>query len=239
LNIPWSKWVLLAITPSGILDTMSLPDLDLGHIIAAALPILVVLYLMIGRNWGGSRAGPVGWIATIVISWLVFGSNVQLLLVAFGRALLLAFFVLYIIWMAILLFHVVNEAGAISVIGQGLPGLTQDRPGQALILGWVFGSFLQGASGFGVPAAVVAPLLVGLGFSTNSAVVIALVGHAWAVTYGSLGSSFFSLMAATGAAGTTFAGSSAILLGVAYFVAAPCFGSREVLVPSEEAGNLY
>ena len=59
-------------------------------------------------------------------------------------------FVLYIIWMALLLYHVVNEAGAIAVIGRALPGLAEDRPAQALLLGWVFGSFLQGASGFGV-----------------------------------------------------------------------------------------
>jgi len=110
---------------------------------------------------------------------------------------------------------VVNEAGAIQVIGRELPGLAADPPAQALLLGWVFGSFLQGASGFGVPAAVVAPLLFGLGFAANSAVVIALVGHAWAVTFGSLGSSFFSLMAATGVAGDLLEEPSAALLGVA------------------------
>ena len=36
----------------------------------------------------------------------------------------------------------------------------QDKPAQALLLAWIFGSFLQGATGFGVPAAVVAPLIV-------------------------------------------------------------------------------
>jgi lactate permease len=136
-------------------------------------------------------------------------------MVAFGRSLLLALFVLYIIWMALLLYHVVNEAGAIRVIGRELPGLAFDRSAQALLLGWVFGSFLQGASGFGVPAAVVAPLLYGLGFAANSAVVIALVGHAWAVTFGSLGSSFFSLMAATGVAGDLLEEPAAAFLGVA------------------------
>ena len=167
---------------SAILRRMSLPPLNVAYTLAAGLPLLVVLYLMIGRNWGGSKAGPVGWLTAILVSVVVFGASVQLLFVAFGRALLLALFVLYIIWMALLLYHVVNEAGAIKEIGQGLPGLAKDRPAQALLLGWVFSSFLQGASGFGVPAAVVAPLLVGLGFVANSAVVIALVGHAWAVT---------------------------------------------------------
>jgi lactate permease len=117
--------------------------------------------------------------------------------------------------MALLLYNVVNEAGAIDIIGRELPGLAKDKASQALLLGWVFGSFLQGASGFGVPAAVVAPLLVGLGFAPNPAVVIALVGHAWAVTFGSLGSSFFSLIAATGQPGSSLAGPSAFLLGLA------------------------
>jgi lactate permease len=194
---------------------MSLPPLTLPYMLAALLPLLVVLYLMIGRSWGGSKAGPAGWLTAMVVAVLVFGSGARLLVVAFGRSLLLALFVLYIIWMALLLYHVVNEAGAIQVIGRELPGLAVDRSAQALLLGWVFGSFLQGASGFGVPAAVVAPLLFGLGFAANSAVVIALVGHAWAVTFGSLGSSFFSLMAATGIAGPLLQGPSAALLGVA------------------------
>ena len=194
---------------------MTIPPLNIAYTFAATLPLLVVLFLMIGRGWGGSKAGPAGWLTSILVSIILFGANFQMLLVATGRSLLLAFFVLYIVWMALLLYHVVNEAGAIEVIGQELPGLTRDKPSQALLLGWVFGSFLQGASGFGVPAAVVAPLLVGLGFAANPAVVIALVGHAWAVTFGSLGSSFFSLIASTGEPGTTFAGSSAMLLGLA------------------------
>lgn len=193
---------------------MSLPPLNLSTIIAAASPLIVVLYLMIGRNWRGAKAGPAGWLTAVVVSVLVFGAGPRLLLVSFGRSLLLAFFVLYIIWMALLLYHVVNDAGAISVIGRELPGLAHDRPSQALLLGWTFGSFLQGASGFGVPAAVVAPLLVGLGFPANSAVVISLVGHAWAVTFGSLGSSFYSLLAATGKAGEILAGPSALFLGL-------------------------
>jgi len=194
---------------------MSHPALTVPYILAAAAPLLVVLYLMIGRNWGGSKAGPAGYLAAIVISVLVFGADLELILVALGRSVLLALFVLYIVWMALLLYHVVNDAGAIAVIGQELPRFAVDRSSQALLLGWVFGSFLQGASGFGVPAAVVAPLLVGLGFAANPAVVIALVGHAWAVTFGSLGSSFFSLIAATGEPGSVLAAPSAALLAVA------------------------
>ncbi|RMG96906.1 MAG: L-lactate permease [Chloroflexi bacterium] len=193
---------------------MNLPDLTFMNILLAALPILVVLYLMVGRRWGGSKAGPAGWATAVFVSVLFFGAGGKLLLVAWGKAILLAFFVLYVIWMALLLYHTVNEAGVITVIGQEMPGLAHDRAGQGLLLAWIFGSFLQGATGFGVPAAVVAPLLVGLGFAADTAVVTALLGHAWAVTFGSLGSSFLSLMAATGLPGEVLASPAAILLGV-------------------------
>ncbi len=136
-------------------------------------------------------------------------------LVAWAKAILLAFFVLYIIWMALLLYHTVNEAGVITAIGQEMPGIAHDRPAQALLLAWIFGSFLQGATGFGVPAAVVAPLLLGMGFAAGTAVVIALLGHAWAVTFGSLGSSFISMIATTGVPGAELAGPTAALLAVA------------------------
>jgi len=185
------------------------------YVLLALSPILMVLYLMVGRNWGGSKAGPVGWLTAVFISLIFFGTNGQLLLVAIGKSLLLALFVLYLIWMALLFYHTVNEAGTIAAIGQEMPRMAHDKPAQALLLAWIFGAFLQGATGFGVPAAVVAPLLVGLGFEASIAVVVALLGHAWAVTFGSLGSSYLSLMAATGLSGEVLATPTAVLLGVA------------------------
>lgn len=197
-----------------ILRDMTLPPLNLLNVLLAAMPILVVLYLMVGRGWGGSKAGPAGWLTAVLVTLIFFGGSGQLLLVAWGKAILLALFVLYIIWMALFLYQTVNEAGAIEVIGQEMPGLAKDKPTQALLLAWVFGSFLQGATGFGVPAAVVAPLLLGLGFAADIAVVLALLGHAWAVTFGSLGSSFLSLMATTGLPGEELATPTALLLAL-------------------------
>jgi lactate permease len=184
-------------------------------LLAAAAPLLAVLYLMIVRQWNSSRAGVVGWLTAVALALILFGGDGRLVWVSFGKAILLSLFVLYIIWMALLLYHVVNEAGAVAVLGRELPLLAPDRPGQAVLLGWVFGSFLQGASGYGIPAAIVAPLLAGLGFAANTAVVVALLGHGWAVTFGSLGASFFSLIAATDWPGHELAGPSAALLAVA------------------------
>jgi len=181
----------------------------------AAFPILAVLVLMLGRRWGGAPAGAVGWLVALLVAALRFGAGWRVLAYAQLKGLLLSLFVLYIIWAALLFYRVTDEAGAVEAVGAGLPRLTPDRGLQALLLGWVFSAFLQGVGGFGVPVAVVAPLLVGLGFPPVAAVVIPSVGHAWAVTFGSLGSSFYALMAATGRGGNELAPWSAAMLGLA------------------------
>jgi len=130
---------------------------------------------------------------------------------------LLTLYVLYIIWMALVLYNVVNEAGAIIVIGRAISRLTGDRVMQLLILSWVFSAFLQGVAGFGVPIAVVAPLLIGMGFEPVTAVVATAIGHSWSVTFGDIASSFQALIAATGLGGQELASWAALFLGLTCF----------------------
>ena len=183
----------------------------------ALSPIIVVLILMIGFRWGGSKAGPVGWFTAIVVSLAFFGATPELLAYSQLKGLLLTIYVLYIIWMALVLYNVVNEAGAIAVIGRAIFRLTGDRVMQLLILSWVFSAFLQGVAGFGVPIAVVAPLLIGMGFEPTTAVVATAIGHSWSVTFGDIASSFQALIAATGLGGQELAPWSAVFLGLACF----------------------
>lgn len=183
--------------------------------VLALLPIILILFLMVGLRWGAARAGAAGYLAALVIAFLFFGAGAEVLAFAHTRALLLTLDVLLIIWAAFLLYRVVDEAGAIEIIGQALPRLTADRGMQALVIGWVFATFLQGVGGFGVPVAVIAPILIGLNFSPLVAVIIPSIGHGWAVTFGSLGSSFNALMAATGLPAEILAGPAAWFLGLA------------------------
>jgi lactate permease len=88
---------------------------------------------------------------------------------------------------------------------------------QLLLLAWAFSAFLQGVAGFGVPIAVVAPLLIGLGFPPVVAVAAVAIGHSWSVTFGDIASSFQALMAATGLPGPEIAPWASALLGVACF----------------------
>ena len=181
----------------------------------ALTPILVVLVLMVLLRWGGAKAGPAGWFTALLIGMVAFRADVSIIAYSQLEGVLLSLYVLYIIWMALLLYKIVDGAGAIRVIAQGIVRLTPDRLLQLLILAWVFSAFLQGVAGFGVPVAVVAPLLISLGFGPTLAVASASVGHSWSVTFGDMASSFNALIAATGLDGFDLAPWSAALLGVA------------------------
>lgn len=181
----------------------------------AATPILLVLILMLAFGWKGSQAGPAACIAAVLVAHLHFGAGGQVVAWALLKGLLLALWVLYIVWAAILFYRLTAEAGAVSAIGRSLSRLNKDPVLQALILGWAFTSFLTGVGGFGVPVAVVAPLLVAVGFTPVAAVVITSVGSSWSVTYGTLGSAFYALLAATGYPGELLALPAAVGMGVA------------------------
>ena len=184
------------------------------NFVIAFIPILLILILMVGLRWSAARAGAAGYLCAIIIAVSSFGSGLELLAYAHVKAFLLIVDVLLVIWAAFLLYRVADEAGAIRTIGMALPLLTPDVGMQAVIIGWIFASFLQGVGGFGVPVAVISPILVGLGFTPLAAVVIPSIGHGWAVTFGSMGSSFQALLAATGQPAELLAPPSAIFLGI-------------------------
>ncbi len=201
--------------------------------ILAFSPILLILVLMMGLKWSAARAGAAGYLWVLFIAVLFFGANATLLAYAHTKALLLTVDVLMIVWTAFLFYRVTDEAGAIKTIGEALPHLTNERGMQALIIGWVFATFLQGVGGFGVPVAVTAPMLVGLGFSPLTAVVSGSVGHAWGVTFGSMGSSFQALIATTNLPDYFLAPFSALFLGIAgmaggFMVAFICGGWKSI-----------
>jgi lactate permease len=177
-------------------------------------PILLILVLMVGLRWSATRAGAAGYLCALAIAWTFFGATPSLIAFAQMKALLFSLDVLLIIWAAFLLYRVADEAGAIRTIGQALPRLTTDRSLQVLIIGWVFASFLQGVGGFGVPVAVTSPLLINLGLSPLAAVLVPSLGHGWAVTFGSMGSSFQALLITSGLPAEVLSPPAALFLGI-------------------------
>jgi lactate permease len=203
------------------------------HALVAVLPIALLLWLMVARGWGAAGAGPVALGTALVLAGTVFGADLPLLAHSQAKGALLSIWVLGIIWASLLLFHLVDETGRIRVIGAGLARLAPGGALQVLLLAWVFTSFLQGISGYGVPVAVVAPLMVGNGFTPVAAVVTTSIGHSWSVTFGSLAASYSALAGVTGLGGTRLAVDAAIMLGIACLLcgtgAVLAYGGRRAL----------
>ncbi|RYA82904.1 L-lactate permease, partial [Enterobacter cloacae complex sp. 4DZ1-17B1] len=88
---------------------------------------------------------------------------------------------------AILLLNTLTKSGAMDTIRSGFLGITRDRRVQVIIIAWLFAAFIEGAAGFGTPAAIGAPLLVALGFPPLAAVVVALVADSSPVSFGAVG----------------------------------------------------
>lgn len=181
----------------------------------AGLPLIFLLAALLRLRWSGTRAGLWALGLTVGLGLAVFGLPLPAVGVALARAVVLSLDVLFIIWAALLLYQFVELTGAIRGIRDAVAALTEDHILQLLIIGMAFPSFLQGVQGFGVPVAVTAPLLLGLGFAPLEAAAVPLVGHSWAVTTGTLASGFQALRAVTGLPARPMAIWIGVLLGIA------------------------
>ncbi len=153
----------------------------------AALPIILIIILMAGLTWPATRAMPITWAFTAFIALFFWKMEAMRLLAASIEGAIGALNILVIVFGAILLLNTLQKSGAMEVINRGFYGISPDRRVQAVIVGWLFTSFVEGAAGFGTPAALAAPLLVGLGFPPPAAVMIALIFDSTSVTYGAVG----------------------------------------------------
>ena len=168
--------------------------------IMAFLPIAALLILMIKCGWGATEAAPVGLLITVVTGVAFYKADITLLASESAKGVWNALIILIIVWTAILMYQVGDEAKAFLVIRNGMRKLLPNELLLVLAMGWIFESFLQGITGFGVPVAVGAPLLIGIGVKPLWAVIIPLIGQAWGNTFGTLGAAWDSLAMSAGLA---------------------------------------
>ena len=153
----------------------------------AILPILVAAVLLVGFRLPARVAMPVVYVLAAFIGGIVWAMPLAQIVAASIQGLFIAFEILFIIFAAILLLNVMQHSGAIAAIRSGFTTLTPDRRVQVIIVSWLFGSFIEGASGFGTPAAITAPLLVALGFPAITAVMLGMMVQSTPVTFGAVG----------------------------------------------------
>lgn len=157
------------------------------YAVLAFIPILIALILMVGLRWPSTRAMPLAWLSAAVLAFAVWDLDVIRIAALSVQGFITAFGVLIIVFGALLIYYTLQASGAMETIQAGMQKITPDRRLQAIIIGFMFGAFIEGAAGFGTPAALAAPLLMGLGFPPLCAAIICLVFNSVPVTFGAVG----------------------------------------------------
>jgi len=155
--------------------------------ILAFVPLVLAGVMLIGFRMQARTAMPVVFIVTALIALLAWDMTFTRVVASTFQGLLLTVAILWIIFGAILLLNTLKHSGGIAAIRAGFSGISPDRRIQAIIVAWLFGCFIEGASGFGTPAAVAAPLMVALGFPALAAVVVGMMIQSTPVSFGAVG----------------------------------------------------
>jgi len=127
------------------------------------------------------------YVAAVTIALGAWNMEAVRVAAASIQGLFLTFDLLVIIFGAILLLKTLERSGGVAAIRRSFHDISDDRRVQVVIIAWLFGSFIEGAAGFGTPAAVAAPLMVAMGFPAAGAVMIGMMIQSTAVTFGAVG----------------------------------------------------
>ena len=155
--------------------------------LCSVVPIVLAALLLIGFRLPALLSMPIVYVVTLLIAFLLWGMEANVIAAASIKGVIITGELLLIIFSAILLLKTLEQSGAIQAIRQSFRQLSPDRRVQVVIIAWLFGSFIEGASGFGTPAAIVAPLLVAMEFPAACAVMIGMMIQSTAVTFGAVG----------------------------------------------------
>ena len=153
----------------------------------AFLPLLLAGILLIGFKVPAKIAMPIVFLTAAIIGLTAWDMSFSRVAASTVQGLIQTAGLLWIIFGAILLLNTLKHSGGITAIRNGFSGISPDRRVQALIVAWLFGCFIEGASGFGTPAAVAAPLMVALGFPALAAVVVGMMIQSTPVSFGAVG----------------------------------------------------
>src|SRR5438445_8705598 len=138
---------------------------SLWSTLLAALPVVVLFWLLVPRRWLAPKAGAAGAAAAIIVAIFFYGMPADMAVWAFLHGV--GFGLLPVGWTiftAMLLYNITVETGQFIIVRRSVASLSGDARIQAVLIGFAFGAFLEGAAGGGTPVAICGAIMVGLGF---------------------------------------------------------------------------
>lgn len=156
--------------------------------LVAAIPLIVLLFLLGVRRTPAHIAAPIGLLCGLGVAVAVWGMPMGLAINSiFNGAVFGLFPIVWIVVTAIWVYNMTVESGEFEIIKNSLASITADRRLQATFVAFAFGSFLEGTAGFGTPVAITAAMLTGLGFNPIYAAAVCLIANTAPVAFGGIG----------------------------------------------------
>lgn len=154
----------------------------------AASPLLLLIMLMtVKKGMPSYYALPLVAVLLYLLQITYFREEHANIHASVLAGLLTAATLLAILWGAVFFFKTMEAVGSLSLIRTWLNKISPHPVAQLMLIGWAFSFFIEGISGFGTPAVMAAPLLVGLGFEPFRVVVFCLAMNTIPVSFGAVG----------------------------------------------------
>ncbi len=167
---------------------------NLFKLVGAVLPIVLFIVLLMVLKLSSKTSSITSFLAAVVVGGVIFRSPIQSILIECQKGIWNTLVIYYVVFTAMLIYEALSRADMFTHIRVKINDVIKNELLQVLFIGWGFTSFLQSITGFGVPVAVAAPILVGMGIAPIQAVMICILGHAWGGTYGTLAIAWDSLL---------------------------------------------
>ncbi|MBQ7457191.1 MAG: lactate permease LctP family transporter [Desulfovibrio sp.] len=159
-----------------------------GSACVAAIPLLILFYMLAVRKSKGHIAALAGLLGAFLVAIAVWGMPIPLAVSATLNGAAFGLFpIVWIVVTAVWVYNMTVESGEFAIIKDSLARLTDDRRLQALFIAFAFSCFIEGTAGFGTPVAIAAAMLVGLGFTPVWGAGIALIANTAPVAFGAIG----------------------------------------------------
>lgn len=157
------------------------------EILFALLPIITLLLLMVVFKKSALVSMPIAFVVGVLTSKFVWQMPANIMQASILKGIFVAIDIILIVFGALVLLELLKKTNASEEIKKTMQGITTDKRILVIIIAWSFGVFIEGAAGFGTPAALAAPLLVSLGISPLAAVIVSLISDSVPVSFGAIG----------------------------------------------------
>lgn len=156
-------------------------------ILLALLPLIILLILILIFRLSVSRSAGIAVLTAIAVSHGAWQMSAVSISAAMLKGLLLSLDIGLILLSALWFLNVLKLSQVFTFFKHALADITTDKRLQAILLGWFGIAIIEGASGFGTPIMLIAPLMVSMGFKPLTSVFVCLLGDSITSVYGASG----------------------------------------------------